>query len=312
MKQSFFSKRRKNFPSIYFSHNLNLRSFRMEKRKYILSLSCLDDYGIVSGVSSFLTEHRAFIIESAQFSDVSLNQFFMRIVFEISLSNYDSILKNFNSIAKKFKMQWSIQELSYKPRVLLMVSKAGHCLNDILHKMHSNNLNITIPAIVSNHKTLEHLAKWYNIPFYHLPITQETKASQEEQLLALIEKESIDLVVLARYMQIFSERLCSLLSGKVINIHHSFLPSFKGAKPYHQAYERGVKIIGATAHYATHDLDEGPIIEQEIIRVNHSHDPDKLVSLGQDVESLVLTRAIQLHIEKRVMINGHKTIIFKY
>ena len=284
----------------------------MEKRKYILSLSCVDDYGIVASVSSFLTENKAFIVESSQFSDTSLNQFFMRLVFEIPHSHYSSIIKDFNPIAKKFNMQWSVQELLYKPKVLLMVSKAGHCLNDILHKTHSNTLNIQIPAIVSNHKTLEHLAKWYNIPFHYLPISQDTKASQEDRLLELIEKESIDLVVLARYMQIFSERLCSLLSGKVINIHHSFLPSFKGAKPYHQAYERGVKIIGATAHYATQDLDEGPIIEQETIHVNHSHTADKLVSLGQDIEASVLRRAIQLHIEKRVIINGRKTVIFKY
>lgn len=284
----------------------------MEKRKYILALSCTDGYGIVANISSFLTQCHAFIIESSQFSDLTSNQFFMRIVFESPSSNQITIAHDFTLIAKKFDMKWSLEESSYKPKVLILVSKAGHCLNDILHKVHSNTLNITIPAIVSNHKTLEHLAKWYNIPFHHLPISQETKTSQEDRLLELIKKESIDLVVLARYMQIFSEKLCSLLAGKVINIHHSFLPSFKGAKPYHQAYERGVKIIGATAHYATHDLDEGPIIEQETIHVNHSHSPEKLVSLGQDIEASVLTKAIELHIEKRVMINGHKTVVFKY
>jgi formyltetrahydrofolate deformylase len=283
----------------------------MEKTKYILSLCCVDDYGIVASVCSFLTEHEAFIIESSQFSETLAKKFFMRIVFEMPPSKHTNLIKDFDKIAKRFSMQWSIQDLLYKPRVLVMVSKAGHCLNDILHKTHSNILNITIPAIVSNHKTLEHLATWYDIPFHYLPISQETKASQEEALLKLIEKESIDLIVLARYMQVFSERLCSLLYGKVINIHHSFLPSFKGAKPYHQAYERGVKIIGATAHYATQDLDEGPIIEQETIRVNHSHDPEKLVTLGQNVEASVLTSAIQLYAEKRVMINGNKTVVFK-
>jgi formyltetrahydrofolate deformylase len=283
----------------------------MEKGRYILSLSCKDDYGIVASVSSFLTEHQGFILESSQFSDTNTQTFFMRLVFEIPVSLYQVILQDFSKIADRFSMQWSIQDVSYKPKVLIMVSKAGHCLNDILHKTHSQDLPISIQAIVSNHKTLEHLAKWYHIPFHYLPVSTETKAAQEEALLALIKKESIDLIILARYMQIFSEKICSLLSGRVINIHHSFLPSFKGAKPYHQAHERGVKIIGATAHYATQDLDEGPIIEQEVIRVNHTHTPDKLVSLGQSVESSVLTKAIQLHIEKRVMINGNKTVVFK-
>ncbi len=282
----------------------------VEKNKYILTLSCKDVMGIVASVSGFLRDNGGFIIESAQFGDPYTNRFFMRTLFETG-DTIPALSKKFAVVANKFHMEWNIFDTAIKPKVLLMVSKQGHCYNDILHRAATGNLDIEITAIVSNHKDQEKMAKWYEIPYHYLPITPETKDKQERKQLELIKKYKIDLVVLARYMQVLSENMCKELHGKAINIHHSFLPSFKGANPYKQAYDRGVKIIGATAHYVTEDLDEGPIIEQEIAHVNHAHAPEHLKEMGRDIESLVLSRAIKLHSEHRIILNGNKTVIFK-
>jgi formyltetrahydrofolate deformylase len=286
----------------------------MTQSRYILTLSCKDARGIVAAVTGFLAENYGFIIESAQFGDDSTGKFFMRVEFalEPKAPRIDVFRKSFDgSVAKRFGMGWQIVAKDSKSRVLIMVSKAGHCLNDLLYRHSTGQLAIEIPAIVSNHKDWEHVAKWHDIPFYYLPVTDKTKAKQEADVLKLVEKHGIDVVVLARYMQILSPTLCKTLSGRAINIHHSFLPSFKGAKPYHQAFDRGVKIIGATAHYVTTDLDEGPIIEQEIERVDHAQQPSDLAAIGRDIECQVLARAIKYHSEHRVLQNGKKTVVFK-
>lgn len=286
----------------------------MSEKRFILNLSCKDARGIVAAVTGFLAEQYGFIIESAQFGDASTGKFFMRVEFalETKAPRIDVFEKLFAAgIAKRFGMEWFIADKTGKSRVLVMVSKAGHCLNDLLYRYSTGQLAIDIPAIVSNHADWEHVAKWHGIPFYHLPVTGKNKAKQEAEILALVEKHKIDLVVLARYMQILSPTMCKALAGRAINIHHSFLPSFKGAKPYHQAFDRGVKIIGATAHYVTTDLDEGPIIEQETERVDHAQQPSDLAAIGHDIESRVLARAVKYHSEHRVLLNGKKTVVFR-
>ncbi len=284
----------------------------MKNNTYILNISCIDIAGIVAAVSGFLFENNCFIIESTQFGDPSTNKFFMRVVFSANEKKpgFEDLRKKFSIIAKKFNMDWKLYDSSHKMRLLLMVSKQGHCLNDLLHRYASGSLPIEIPAVISNHKDMEKMVKWYDIPFHYLPVDNNTKYSQEQQIIELIENLNIELTVLARYMQVLSPNLTNKLRGNAINIHHSFLPGFKGAKPYHQAYDRGVKIIGATAHYITEELDEGPIIDQEVIRVDHAHTPEQLLALGRDVESLVLARAIKYHIEHRVILNGNKTVVF--
>lgn len=279
---------------------------------HILTFSCRDVAGIVAAVAGFLADHSCFIIESEQFGDPSTGRFFMRCEFEITNPSIASsyIFEQFSSVASSFAMEWDIHDTTRKPRVLLMVSKQGHCLNDILHRHSSGSLAIDIPAIVSNHETMKPLASWHDIPYHYLPITKASKEAQEERVLKIVEDEQIDLVVLARYMQVLSPMLVTALRGRAINIHHSFLPSFKGAKPYHQAYMRGVKLIGATAHYVSDALDEGPIIEQEVSRVSHRHTPEMLVTMGRDIESRVLARAIKFHVERRVLPNGNKTVVF--
>jgi formyltetrahydrofolate deformylase len=217
----------------------------------------------------------------------------------------------FSAIAEKFNMKWELQDTSRKPKVVIMVSKQRHCLNDLLHRYDTGWLNMDIAAVISNHPDLAEMAQWYKIPFHHLPVAPETKMEQEAEVYKLIKESNADLVILARYMQVLSSGLSAKLKGRAINIHHSFLPSFKGAKPYHQAYERGVKRIGATAHYVTDDLDEGPIIEQEVIAVDHTHSPNDLVALGCDIENQVLARAVKYHLECRVLLNGNKTVVFK-
>jgi formyltetrahydrofolate deformylase len=285
----------------------------MAEKNYILTLSCKDRTGIVAAVSNFLADNDGFILESAQFGDPSTDMFFMRAAFRAGekAADKDAISEKFTTIADKFKMDWNIYNVEYKPKVMILVSKASHCLNDILHRHSTGELPIEIPAIISNHEILKEMAEWHNIPFHHLPITPETKPQQEEALYKLVEELDIDVVVLARYMQILSNDLSEKLRGKAINIHHSFLPGFKGANPYKQAYDRGVKIIGATAHYVTADLDEGPIIEQQTIRVDHTDSPERLKQQGQDIESQVLSRALKYHIEHRVILNGSKTVIFR-
>ena len=281
--------------------------------KYILTLSCTDRLGIVADVSGFLKREGGFILESHQFGDTSTNNFFMRTEFipQKNTPPFTELKQRFDPIAQNFGMHWELHRENERPKVLVMVSKLGHCLNVLLNKKAMGSLPIEIPCIVSNHKDLEEKAKWYNTPFYYLPITDNTKQEQEHHILKLVEEHQIDLIVLARYMQILSPEFVHAMHGKIINIHHSFLPSFKGAKPYHQAHSLGVKLIGATAHYVSEILDEGPIIEQEVTRVDHTLPPEELVSIGQDIESIVLTRALKWHTQHRVFLNGPKTVVFR-
>ncbi len=283
-------------------------------RDYILTISCPDTTGIVYNVSKFLFDQQCNILDSAQFGDESTNLFFLRVHFALpancTLTEQD-LQRDFAQVAQPFDMQYQFFDARVKPRVLLMVSKFGHCLNDLLFRWKSGQLPCEIPAIVSNHQDFALLAASYGVPFYHLPLRQDAKEQQETQIRQIIERENINLVVLARYMQILSPALCRDLHGRVINIHHSFLPSFKGAKPYQQAFDRGVKLIGATAHYVTSDLDEGPIIEQDVARVDHSLTPEELTARGRDTECMVLARAVKWHCEHRVVLNGHKTVVFQ-
>jgi formyltetrahydrofolate deformylase len=285
--------------------------------EYILTLSCLDQRGIVHRVSGFLAEHGCNIIDSAQFGDGQSRLFFMRVHFSAEDPAVDdrALRDRFSALASSMQMNWQLHDARKKPRLLLMVSKIGHCLNDLLFRYKTGLLPVEIPAIVSNHSDFYQLAASYNIPFHHLPLpagaSPEMKRAQEQRVLEIIHANDIDLVVLARYMQILSPEMCEELKGRAINIHHSFLPSFKGAKPYYQAHDRGVKLIGATAHFVTGDLDEGPIVEQDVERVDHSMDPETLTAIGRDVECVVLARAVKWFVEHRVLLNGHKTVVFK-
>ncbi|OVZ57292.1 formyltetrahydrofolate deformylase [Pigmentiphaga sp. NML080357] len=283
----------------------------MQHNDYILTLACPDTTGIVYHVSGFLFERGCNILDSQQFGDEDTKLFFLRVHFTLPGGvDAEAVRQDFASLAERFSMQWQIRDPHRRARVLLMVSKHGHCLNDLLFRAKSGQLPIDIPAVVSNHPDFALLSASYGVPFYHLPVAAGGKEQQERQVLQIVERENIDLVVLARYMQILSPDMCRALAGRAINIHHSFLPSFKGARPYYQAHDRGVKLIGATAHYVTPDLDEGPIIEQDIARVDHSMSPEALTQVGRDVECLVLARAVRWHVEHRILLNGHKTIVF--
>ncbi|KAI0165735.1 formyl transferase [Xylariaceae sp. FL1272] len=276
---------------------------------HILTLSCPDKPGIVHAVTGLLAAHGLNVLDLQQFSDRASERFFMRVHFGHAEST--EFLKGpIQKLSAEMQMDYDLRQARKKPRVLIMVSKIGHCLNDLLFRTKTSQLGIEVPLIVSNHTEFKSLADSYGIEFHHLPVTKDTKQEQEQHILNLIEKFEIELVVLARYMQVLSPKLCEAMSGKIINIHHSFLPSFKGAKPYHQAYERGVKIIGATAHFVTADLDEGPIIEQRVVRVDHAMSPKELVDEGSNVESQVLAAAVKWWSEKRVFLNGHKTVVF--
>jgi formyltetrahydrofolate deformylase len=280
---------------------------------YLLIVSCPDRPGLVYAVSSFLVQHSGNILSSQQYDDLAQDRFFMRVHFEITDSRVDleRLRAGFVHVAASFRMTWRLVSDATPTRTLILVSRFGHCLNDLLFRTRSGGLNIEVPAVVSNHRDFEPLATTYGVPFHHLPVTPQTKPAAEARLLALVEELQIDLVVLARYMQVLSGEVCQRLQGRAINIHHSFLPSFQGAKPYHQAHQRGVKLIGATAHYVTADLDAGPIIEQDVTRVDHSFDPDQLVAAGWDVEASVLARAVRWHSEHRVLLNGHRTVVFR-
>ncbi|MFF3909589.1 formyltetrahydrofolate deformylase [Streptomyces sp. NPDC001848] len=282
-------------------------------REFVLTLSCPDRAGLVHAVTGFLISHSGNILESQQFDDRLQDRFFMRVHFDVSdpAVSLGDLRTGFGPVAEAHRITWQLHDASTPTRTLIMVSKFGHCLNDLLFRKSTGALNIEIPAIVSNHRTFESLAENYGIPFHHIPVTPDTKAEAEARLLRLVDELDIDLVVLARYMQVLSDDLCKQLDGRAINIHHSFLPSFKGARPYVQAHQRGVKLVGATAHYVTPDLDEGPIIEQDVVRVNHSHAPDELVALGRDVEAQVLARAVRWHSESRVLVNGNCTVVFR-
>ncbi|MEU3216489.1 formyltetrahydrofolate deformylase [Streptomyces sp. NPDC006971] len=279
--------------------------------QYVLTLSCPDKQGIVHAVSSYLFMTGCNIEDSQQFGDHDTGLFFMRVHFSAdSPVTVEKLRASFAAIGDSFRMDWQIHRSAERMRIVLMVSKFGHCLNDLLFRSRIGALPVEIAAVVSNHTDFAELVASYDIPFRHIPVTKETKAEAEAELLELVEAENVELVVLARYMQVLSDDLCKRLSGRIINIHHSFLPSFKGAKPYHQAHARGVKLIGATAHYVTADLDEGPIIEQEVERVRHDVTPDQLVALGRDVECQALARAVKWHAERRILLNGHRTVIF--
>ncbi|KAJ8121904.1 hypothetical protein ONZ43_g1763 [Nemania bipapillata] len=277
---------------------------------HILTLSCPDKPGIVHAVTGLLASHGLNILDLQQFSDRTSQKFFMRVHFGHAEST-DHLNEPIEKLSAEMHMDYyDLRPASQKPRVLIMVSKIGHCLNDLLFRTKTNQLGIDVPLVVSNHPDYRALVESYGIEFHHLPVTKDTKLEQEKQILDLIKQNNIELVVLARYMQVLSPGLCEAMSGKIINIHHSFLPSFKGAKPYHQAFERGVKIIGATAHFVTADLDEGPIIEQRVARVDHAMSPKELVEEGSNVESQVLAAAVKWWSEKRVFLNGHKTVVF--
>lgn len=287
----------------------------MQGERYILTLSCPDVRGIVASVSGFLAREDGFIIESAQFGDPSTGRFFMRVEFAAGPASApeQAIRERFRQeVGAPFSMEWALHAKARRLRVLVMVSRIGHCLNDLLYRYRTDQLPVEIPAVVSNHDDFQGVAEWHGIPFYHFPLARaEDKPAQEAKVTDVAQKYAIDTVVLARYMQVLSSELVDQLSGRALNIHHSFLPSFKGARPYHQAYDRGVKLIGATAHYVTSQLDEGPIIEQEVARVDHAQNPSELAAIGRDIECLVLARALRLHAEHRVLMNGNKTVVFR-
>jgi len=278
---------------------------------YILTLSCPDRLGLVHAVSGFLLERGGNIEEAAQYNDPDTGLFFMRVQFACAQLTHEDLKAQLDLFGQPYLMQWRLHARAQPMRTVIMVSKEGHCLNDLLFRWKSGLLALDIRAIISNHREFYQLAASYNVPFHHLPVTAATKGQVETKQYEIIAAEGAELVVLARYMQVLSDDLCRKLSGCAINIHHSFLPSFKGAKPYYQAHDRGVKLIGATAHYVTADLDEGPIIEQDVARVDHSKTVEDLTTLGRDTESQVLARAVKWHSEHRVLINGHKTVIFK-
>ncbi len=281
--------------------------------RYILKLCCADRIGIVAAVAGFLAQQDCNILESSHFDDELTGRFFMRTVFAAGDGSppHEHLAAAFVAIAKRFRMEWAVHDAEARPKVLILVSKFDHCLNDLLYRYRTGTIAMEIPAIVSNHPDLKPLADFHGIAFHHLPVTSETRGAQEEALFSLVDRAGVDLVVLARYMQILSPEVCRRLRGRVINIHHSFLPSFKGARPYHQAHARGVKVIGATAHYVTEELDAGPIIEQETTRVSHAHTPEQLIAVGRDLENVVLARAVKYHCEHRILLNGNKTVVFQ-
>ena len=278
----------------------------------ILKFSCADQPGIVASVASLFSLQGFNIRESSQFEDVSNKRFFMRTLLESveGPKNFDDVKSAFQSVADRYAMDWELRNGREKIKIVIAVSQWGHCLDNLLNGWKRGYLPVDIAAVVSNHEDLRSLTEWYGLPFHYLPVTRDTKKEQEAQILDILDRTESDLLVLARYMQILSDDMCKKLSGHAINIHHSFLPGFKGAKPYHQAYDRGVKLIGATAHYVTADLDEGPIIEQSVERVNHANTPQELVEIGRDIEAVVLQRAVRWHAEHRVLLNNTKTVVF--
>jgi formyltetrahydrofolate deformylase len=284
-----------------------------DSHSYILTITCPDTVGIVAAVSGFLRDQNFFVEESAHFGDRDTGNFFSRTKFSTNGSRWSEpeFREQFARISEKFSMDWDVHDTLRKPRAVVMVSKHDHCLNDLLYRYRTGTLCMEIPAIVSNHEDLRSLAEWHRVPYHHVPVKKATKAAAEDQLLKIIADSDADFIILARYMQVLSDKLCAKLPGRIINIHHSFLPGFKGARPYYKAHERGVKLIGATAHYVTCELDEGPIIEQTVERVDHTHEVDDLVAVGRDVEAITLARAVKYHIEHRVFLNGLRTVVFK-
>ncbi len=280
--------------------------------EFILTLSCPDKPGIVYAVSSFLVQHSGNIIASQQYGSLDDGRFFMRVHFSVPQPGRTAaeLERDFSWVAEAFHMSWRLHDKSERIRTLLMVSRLGHCLNDLLFRWKTGSLPVDLVGVVSNHDDFRDLTESYKLPFHHIPVTPEAKPTAESALMSLIDETKTELIVLARYMQILSPEVCKRVEGRMINIHHSFLPSFKGAKPYHQAYAKGVKLVGATAHYVTPDLDEGPIIEQDVLRVDHTYPPQRLAEAGRDVEAQVLARAVNWHAEHRILLNGNRTVIF--
>jgi formyltetrahydrofolate deformylase len=281
---------------------------------YILTLSCQDQLGIVAAVTGHLAAGGGFILDSQQYADLEAGRFFLRIAFTTTRHEETSLTElqqGFAAVAERFSMDWELLPTGHRPRLMIAVSKGSHCLNDLLHRWQTGNLPVTVVGVVSNHPDLQSLTEWHGVPFHYLPATPDQKAEQDARLLSLFEKSGADYLVLARYMQVFSSGAAEHLAGRCINIHHSFLPSFKGARPYHRAHERGVKLIGATAHFVTAELDEGPIIEQDVERVDHRATEQDLVRIGRDIEARVLARAVRWTAERRVFLNGVRTIVFR-
>lgn len=283
-----------------------------KNKPWIFTANCTSVIGTVDVVTRFMAQSGNYIDEIHSFDDRESNRFFIRIEFQPNSASFNEaqFTAGFSPKAAEFDMQWQLTKPEHRPRVAILVSKYDHCLNDLLYRHRTGQLNIDIPVIISNHPDLEHLAQWHGIPYYHLPITKETKPQQEAEVMKLLKEYDTELLVLARYMQVLSAEMCDQLDGWAINIHHSLLPGFKGARPYHQAWEKGVKMVGATAHYVNNDLDEGPIIAQGIQSVGHAQYPEDLISKGQDIERVTLFNAVRHHIEKRVFINGSRTVVF--
>jgi formyltetrahydrofolate deformylase len=281
--------------------------------EHVLTLSCADRRGIVHAVTGMLLDAGCNIVDSQQFGDRGTGRFFMRVHVssEDSTTTRDGLADAFVPIATAFGMDWQIHDAAVRSRLLVMVSRLGHCLNDLLYRQSIGALPAAIVGVVSNHADFEPLATSYGVPFHHVPVTRDVREEADARLLELVDRLEVDLVVLARYMQVIGPAAARVLRGRAINIHHSFLPSFKGAEPYRQAHERGVKLIGATAHYVTEELDEGPIIEQEVQRVDHGLGPERLAAVGRDVECVTLARAVQWHVEHRVLLNGRRTVVFR-
>jgi formyltetrahydrofolate deformylase len=281
--------------------------------QFVLTLSCPDQPGIVHAVAAFLHESGGNITDSQQFADLTVNRFFMRVQVAAQTTAGPALRAGFAPVAGEFGMDWDLSDLAIRPRVLIMVSREGHCLNDLLYRREAEALGIDVPLVVGNHPDLARLAAGHGVPFEHIPVGAgpADRAEAEERLLDLVSAHRIDFVVLARYMRILSAGVCAKLAGRIINIHHSFLPSFRGARPYQQAYEYGVKVIGATAHYVTPELDEGPVIEQEVARVEHNAGPAQLAAIGRDAERIALARAVRWHAEHRILLHGRRTVIFK-
>ncbi|MDD3609783.1 MAG: formyltetrahydrofolate deformylase [Halothiobacillaceae bacterium] len=284
-----------------------------EQRRYTLNLSCPDRVGIVAAVSGFIARHGGWILEANHHSDGEQGRFFMRQEILASSLSMDlpAFKQAFEGIASEFDMQWKITDSAVKKRMVILVSKQEHCLYDLLARWQARELDVEIPCVISNHDTFRGFVEWHGIPFHHIPVTAENKTAAYERIMTLFDEAQADLMVLARYMQILSPAMCRRYPGRIINIHHSFLPSFVGARPYHQAHARGVKLIGATCHYVTEELDQGPIIDQDVIRIDHSDAVDDMVRYGKDIEKTVLARGVRYHLEDRVLVSGNKTVVFR-
>ena len=287
----------------------------MSDSGWILTLTCADRVGIVAGVSGFLARHEGFILDSQQYADLETGRFFMRVVFTSGGRGFPddrgALVAAFAPVAAEFELDWGVSAVDEKPKLVVAVSKGSHCLNDLLHRQQSGTLSAQIVAVVSNHDTLRRLTEWHGVPYHHLPVTDGNNAEQEGAIEAVMQAAGAPYLILARYMQVLTPAFADRLAGRCINIHHSFLPGFKGARPYHRAHDRGVKLIGATAHFVTSDLDEGPIIEQAVERVDHRDSVDDLIRIGRDIEAQVLARAVDALGERRLFLNGNRTLVFR-